>query len=72
MWPEKDLKWQGKANFRTFMRENPQVFDELRKKVSGNVERLTEEEMQELHINVEEDAKEQEEIEKALAEEHNE
>lgn len=72
MWPEKDLKWQGKANFRTFMRENPQVFDELRKKVSGNVERLTEEEMQELHINVEEDAKEQEEIEKALAEESNE
>ena len=54
------------------MRENPQVFDELRKEVSGNVERLTEEEMQELHINVEEDAKEQEEIEKALAEESDE
>ena len=60
-WPERDLKWQGKENFRKYMREHPDDLESLRKIISGDVEELTEQELKELNINIEEDQKELEE-----------
>jgi len=54
-WPEKNLKWCGKINFRAAMKEDVGLFTTLRNLVSGNVEKLTEEEMLELEINIEND-----------------
>lgn len=59
-WPERDLKWQGKENFRKYMRENPDDLESLRKVTFGDVEELTDQELQELNIDIEEDKKEYE------------
>ena len=65
-WPDKDLKWNGAAAFRTYMRENPEELTTLRNLVGGQVEVLSEQEMAELHINPEEDQNEEQEFLESL------
>lgn len=56
-WPDKELKWNGAKNFRTYMKENPDVFQTLRNIVNKNIQGLTDEEMNELGIDIEENNK---------------
>jgi ABC-type methionine transport system ATPase subunit len=56
-WPDKELKWNGAKNFRTYMKENSDVFQTLRNIVNKNIQGLTDEEMNELGIDIEENNK---------------
>lgn len=42
------LKWNGKAKFRTYCIENPKFFEDLRSKLSGNSENVSDEELEEI------------------------
>ena len=56
-------RWQGKNNFRTFMRENPEAWEEFSAMLSGNVKQMTDEEIQQIQ---KEDSQIDEIIEEAL------
>jgi hypothetical protein len=56
-WQDKELKWNGAKNFRTYMKENSDVFQTLRNIVNKNIQGLTDEEMNELGIDIEENNK---------------
>lgn len=53
-WDEKELKWPSKTAFRLAMREDPDMLQEIRNLVNGNITELTEEEKAELGITEEE------------------
>jgi hypothetical protein len=56
-WPEKEQKWNGAKNFRSAMKENPDLFQTLRNLVNGNIQGLTDEEMNKLGIDIDENDK---------------
>lgn len=55
MWDEYELRWQGKAKFREYMKEHPDQLQTLRNLVVGNIIDLTEDELKEMQINPEDD-----------------
>lgn len=67
LWPEKDIKIQGKGNFRAFLKDNPDILQELMNIVQDDIQELTAEEMKELDINPEAEASQEEAIKEELA-----
>ena len=57
-WDDKELKWNGKEDFRNSMKQDPDTLQTLKNLIHGDIEVLSEEEMKKLHINPEEDKKE--------------
>ena len=57
-WDEKELRWQGKESFRSAMREDPNLLQELKNIVHNDIEKLSEEELKELDINPDKDKEE--------------
>ena len=55
-WPEKQLKWCGKQEFRRAMKEDSNLLQTLRNFVSKEVEELTPEEMEALGISEEDES----------------